>query len=275
MASATGAQATGFLNRDEIEARGIVQSAVEAGYRATSYDLHIGNIITAEGKEVDSFELKPQGIVELISRERIKLPPNVVGIVLVKTGMCNRGLLALNIGIIDPGYDGKISSFVVNFSKSERFLEKGEVFLRLMFQSVATPKGFKPPSPVDDESYVRERRKLMAENFDELFLNVAHHAKAAFDAAFWRIFGAVAAFALIIAFATFLLNGATYVFARWWSPDRVTTQWLDTAEQNRELSDRIGELVKQNRELSGRLGDVERRLKATDKREPPEKPQPQ
>ena len=64
--------------------------------------------------------MPPQGIVQVVSSERVKVPSTITGLATVKTSLCNEGLLALNIGIIDPGYEGAISSFLLNFSSVPR-----------------------------------------------------------------------------------------------------------------------------------------------------------
>ena len=72
-------------------------------------------------------------MVEVISIETIKVPQNVAGYASVKTGLSRQGLLALNTGILDPGYEGPLSATVVNFGKSDSLLNHGDTFLRLTF----------------------------------------------------------------------------------------------------------------------------------------------
>src|SRR5262249_15838303 len=111
-----------MLSADEIKAKQIVQNAVPTQYRSASYDLRIGKIIPPSGTANNEFILSPRGMVEVISKERVKLPSDVSGYAMVKTGLCDEGILAINIGILDPGYEGLISSTLINFGKGPKSL---------------------------------------------------------------------------------------------------------------------------------------------------------
>ena len=108
---------------EDMAAKGLIENGVDGGFRAASYDLHVGAILEAPQEDKRSsgsatedirvstgFSLRPQGMVRVISRERVKLPENIIGYALTKNGLSNKGILAINIGIIDPGYEGPISS---------------------------------------------------------------------------------------------------------------------------------------------------------------------
>jgi deoxycytidine triphosphate deaminase len=181
-----------MLNRDEIKRRGIIVSAIPANYdRAASYDLRIGKIlaIKPEGRsepiETDSYWVPAQGMVEVISIETIKVPPDVAGYASVKTGLSRQGLLALNTGILDPGYEGPLSATIVNFGKADSLLSHGDTFLRLTFHE------YDPPAEVKDvkeapEEFLRKRKIEVAQNFSALFLNLNRHIEESVRSAFWR-----------------------------------------------------------------------------------------
>lgn len=129
-----------ILSDKEIKEEKLILDEDESNYRATSYDVSIGKIITTEGKVEEEFIIKPQGIVEVISKERVKLPKYITGYAMVKTSLCNEGILPLNIGIIDPGWEGPLSATLLNFSKKEFRLGKGKIFYGLPFMLVMRPK---------------------------------------------------------------------------------------------------------------------------------------
>src|ERR1044071_117888 len=149
----------GVLSGDEIEKAGIIKGAFTDGFRGADYDLHIQEIIRPDGKVCESYTLPPQGIVEVVSRERICLPPDIVGYALVKTGLCNEAILALSIGIVDPGYEGKLSSALINFGRHDKLLASGEVFLRLTFHRIQVPNKIPKPNVQDDVTYLLDKRK--------------------------------------------------------------------------------------------------------------------
>lgn len=88
-----------------------------------SFDLEFKTILTLDEKSQtivssDSIEnLKPQQCAYLVSKQFIRIPKGYIAYVFLKNRMCQRGLLALNTGIIDQGYYGPISTLVINLSK--------------------------------------------------------------------------------------------------------------------------------------------------------------
>lgn len=172
-----------LMNADEIRRNIGIDDRSDKNFRNASYDVRIGRIILPDGKvipaksgESASFRLPPQGLVEVVSKEKINLPPNIAGYAMVKTSLCNAGILPLNIGIIDPRYNGYLSSALLNFSKNEYLLRTDDVFLRLTFhQCNPNPKDFYPPivdpPPKSYEKYIEEREEKMM-NFSESFLNL-------------------------------------------------------------------------------------------------------
>jgi deoxycytidine triphosphate deaminase len=163
-----------LLNHAEIKKRQIIGGAVNTGYRAASYDVRSGKIITTDGTTVtenETFILKPAGVVEVISAETVTLQGDVAGYAMVKTSLCNDGLLALNIGIIDPGYSGPVSTTLLNFSKNERQLNLGDVFLRLTFHECVDAGDPVPSKSLTVAEYERERRRK-AGAFGSTFLHL-------------------------------------------------------------------------------------------------------
>ena len=135
---------------EQMAAKGLIENGIQSGFRAASYDLHVGTILEApkedkrfRGNTVEAisvsakgFSLPPQGMVMVISRERVKLPKDIVGYALTKNGLSNQGILAINIGIIDPGYEGPISSTLINFGKRPFRVIPETSFLRLTFHEI-------------------------------------------------------------------------------------------------------------------------------------------
>lgn len=170
-----------LLSGDEIKKRNLIQDDSAGSYRAASYDLRVGKIITSSGEEKSSFTLKSQATVLAISSERVKLPRNVAGDATVKTRLCHDGVLAINIGIVDPEYEGLVSSYLINFGKKDFSLNVGQTFLRLSFHEF-TPSE-KPPSPhnLSDTEYVNERKKETVAVLSETFLHLPMNIKPLTD----------------------------------------------------------------------------------------------
>jgi deoxycytidine triphosphate deaminase len=227
-----------LLSDQEIKNRRLVENRIEAHFRAASYDLSVGTIISVEGKEEEGeYWLKPQGIVEIISRERVKLPKDVVGYVMVKTSLCNQGILALNIGIVDPGYEGFLSTTLLNFGKNKFLLRINDVFLRLTFLDCYISPRSNRPSPVGYRDYVRGKREKM-ENFPETFLNLEATVQEASEPLFEDLkkklifWVPVGAFALAL-FAFLVTLGVNYTSRNIWSREQLKAELLSTVHHEK------------------------------------------
>lgn len=213
-----------MLTGEQIRTRGIIQNAEDANYRRTSYDLRAGKIIKPDGEEATSYVVPPQGLVEIISKERIVLPENISGFATVKTGLSTNGMLALNIGIIDPEYEGLISSFLLNFSKVPFRLTEGDVFLRTHYvalDNVTNLPGNKCP---DDASYINEKKQKIVGRFGETFLNVDEIADKLVKRYTWKALSFIGAVALIVSLFSLLSNYSMVSFMRSWVEPRTSVE---------------------------------------------------
>ena len=125
-----------LLERREIEARDIIKNGCPHSRRATTYDATVGQI-WSDGKSIidEQFVLSPRGIAWVISEEQFHLPADITGLATLKTHWTHQGVLALNLGIIDPGWKNHVATIIVNFSKSNFEICKGETFFRILFFS--------------------------------------------------------------------------------------------------------------------------------------------
>jgi dUTPase len=211
-----------LMSGEAIQARNILTNAEPQNYRNASYDLRIGKILTLAGEEVEEYIMPPQGMAEVISIEKVAMPDDVAGYALVRTTLCNQGILAINIGIIDPGYSGLISSTLINFSKSPFVLRSGDIFLRLTFQEYR-PQPQVRRRAVGDAEYLADKRDKVNKHFSERFLDIKKTAEEVAKPVTeslleeWkkRLLIWVPVFAATFAVLSFLVNwGATWS-ARW------------------------------------------------------------
>ena len=123
-----------ILTSNEIENLGIVQNGAPDGARSTTYDATVGEIIhegiTFEGA---SYVLPPRGMVWVVSRERFSLPTDITGLATLRTSWTHNGILALNVGVVDPGWSGQLAAAIVNFSNANFEVKRGNGFLRVLF----------------------------------------------------------------------------------------------------------------------------------------------
>lgn len=123
-----------ILNRGQITESRIVSGDRSESRRSTTYDATIGEIV-CEGSVVEgnSYLLGKRGIVWVVSSERFAFDDRTTGLATLKTSWTHKGLLALNVGVIDPGWDGPLATALVNFSGSTIQLKKGDPFFRVLF----------------------------------------------------------------------------------------------------------------------------------------------
>ncbi len=148
-----------LLNGEEIRSRNLVQNPKNVGWRAASYDVTIGYIIGRDGEKKTSHRLAPQQMSIVVSSEILRLPGNVAGYAMPRTRLSNEGILALSTGIVDPGYEGRVASILINFGRQGFSLDEGHPFLRFTFHETKEPEDFQPPRPVSDAEYYEERRR--------------------------------------------------------------------------------------------------------------------
>lgn len=114
--------------------RGLVGNIVPDSVRSSTYDATVGRIIS-NGKvyNTEAFLLEPRGIVWVVSAETFNMPKDITGMSTLRTTWTHRGVLALNVGVIDPGYDGPLAAAIVNFGDRPFPIRKGDSFFRVMF----------------------------------------------------------------------------------------------------------------------------------------------
>lgn len=127
------------LNYEQIKNKKLIQNYEDNSFDNASYDLRIDKLITVSGSVKNKLAIAPNSMAVAISKEIVKLPKNIIGHAFVKTRLSQEGIMANNIGIIDPGYEGPLSSVLVNFGKNSYELKENEVFLRITFSEFQTP----------------------------------------------------------------------------------------------------------------------------------------
>lgn len=148
--------------------------------QGSSFDLSIGKIYDSNGEEAENhYVLKPGQMVQVVSAEIFDLPNNITGHVTYKTALTQVGIWALTVGIVDPGWNGPISTTLLNFSRQDYTINKGDSFLRVSF--------FKHESVHEDdlrrapelEKYLNRVKFLASSTFPSTFLDSEKISKEA------------------------------------------------------------------------------------------------
>lgn len=138
------------------------------GKRESTYDATVGTIIS-NGVEVGStYILPPRGVIWVVSEEEFHLPLSVTALAALRTTWAHKGIFALNVGVVDPGWKGPVATALVNFSTEDFTVSHGDGFMRLLFFSHQTNSSNSPAVPRD---YLRQVKKN-SRDFSKSFLNM-------------------------------------------------------------------------------------------------------
>lgn len=171
------------LTGDQIRGMGIIKGARDDLFRGASYDIRVGKEFLSPGAaEIDA--LKQGGVLRipahdfviLESEEGFAMPKNVVGRYDLRRAVFPRGLL-LQPGLhLDPGYKGKLVSFLFNLSADAVTLRRGDTFASVEFsftsQDVSDDKlhaSYRQPEPMGFEDLlpaVRARESGLAQLYE-------------------------------------------------------------------------------------------------------------
>lgn len=106
----------------------------------TSIDLEVGSAYILPGSNQTyripdkGIEIKPRKAVVIYTKQRLKLPYNVFGVVTGKGSYIFRGCF-LSTGKIDPAFDGHLKIGFLNESNSSITLKPGDKFATAFFMS--------------------------------------------------------------------------------------------------------------------------------------------
>lgn len=174
--------------------------------KESSVDITIGEILSKNksGKIVPGVgaTIRPQESLVIISSETIHVPTDYVAYVFLKNTLSQKGLLALNTGIIDAGYVGPIATVIINFSNIDAVIPSGKnkdekEFFRVVFHKIdsITTSSFTPQTqPIKNftgQNYIDYKaNKINAlENLPKTFLEPKYLEKKIHDAIYKKISG--------------------------------------------------------------------------------------
>src|SRR5947209_3059299 len=121
--------------------RGLVTGGGTSNLKNSTYDLTVGEIVPIGKRAMKerqrnptlSYFLDPREMVWVLSKEEFNIPATVTGLATLRTTFTKQGILALNVGIIDPFFQGPISTALINFSDQPRRIAVGDKFFRVAF----------------------------------------------------------------------------------------------------------------------------------------------
>lgn len=217
-----------ILNHEEIKNSNLIEDSNVNEFSNGSYNLTIGKILDMENNIHTKFILKPQGMVYVIFKEKVNIPDNIIGFAHVKTSLTKRGIMATNIGIIDPNYIGYISTLLINFGKTDYLVNQNESALKVTFSKLNEPKVNIELSNNDksEVNYIIETQKNIL-NLDDKFLNLNSVEKLVKEDVESKIFSRIRNFGWVFGGLAFLI-GSTIQFKG--CTDRTTDAYITNYE---------------------------------------------
>jgi deoxycytidine triphosphate deaminase len=254
---------TMHLSGFEIVKLGFVKNPNQARIRPAGYDLTLDQVIVDGDSHPREVWVIPQGMFVIVSKEHVNIPEGYVAYALPKTSLCQEGILTLNTGILDPGYDGLISTVGINFNNRPHRLRKDDPFLRLVFHKIEGENAEQPDTltkVLSNEDYL-EVRADEAKRFPNTFLDVENSrrelvneiSKATFIKQVTAALGVTAIVGVILTFMAFGLNKYSESAA-----SSIMARAANEYNNNEYFRLRIGNLREENTLLRAKLESIEK-----------------
>jgi deoxycytidine triphosphate deaminase len=187
---------------NDILTRGLVVGGTPQNLKNSTYDLTVGEIIPI-GKDAmrarirarargehppGTHYLEPREMVWVLSAEEFRMPNNVTGLATLRTTFTKQGILALNVGIIDPFFQGPISTALINFSDRARAIQVGDKFFRVAFFDHGDVTAFHHANEnLVRDAYRRDLENVSYSDFAPSFLNIPAYDDEFYEKKLWGI----------------------------------------------------------------------------------------
>lgn len=181
----------------DILTRNLVTGGSVSNLKNSTFDLTVGEIIPIgkkavrkrrENPDISAIFLEPREMVWVLSKEEFNIPSDVTGMATLRTTFTKQGILALNVGIIDPLFRGPISTALINFSDRPREIRKGDKFFRVAFFSHADVSAFhQKDENVEYDEYLKALENVSYADFSPSFLNIPKFDDEYYFQKFWAM----------------------------------------------------------------------------------------
>lgn len=245
----------------------------------SSFDAEVKEILCKDNKNNISRKnsidnLQPQDSAYLISKQYIRVPEGYIAYVFLKNRMSQRGLLALNTGIIDQSYYGPISTLIINLSNSTRSIPDHAhpndiTFFRIVFHKVDSDEHDENNLifPTDEEckdyeEYISFRKGELLE-LPKTFLDsreIEERVKSEVTAktrefSLNRLLGGVAIVGLLFSLVSF---GRDYFFTWKFNLNKTSEQVIENKYKSESMDKDIRSLKLELEELKKKLNNIEK-----------------
>lgn len=123
------------------------------------------------GQQTSSWSIEPSETLIIMTKESVRMPNNLFATYGQLNGMAQKGLSLINESIVEPGYQGLLSCFLVNFSKNTVHIHPNDPVAKICFHELSEVPRRPAPLTITPEDY----RKLLiesAQNYPVSFLDI-------------------------------------------------------------------------------------------------------
>jgi 2-polyprenyl-3-methyl-5-hydroxy-6-metoxy-1,4-benzoquinol methylase/dUTPase len=163
---------------DEITRCDLIENHTSSSIKNCSYKIKIGEIVEPEtGNVINSstsqpvYIIKPSEVVIIQSKEKLNLPENITASYSALYSISKDGILLINSSMIESGYSGKLSGFLMNFSAQPVIISIGQEIAKLNFIRVNQIPNPATPQIINDNDYLIGLKKD-AIKYHKSFLNI-------------------------------------------------------------------------------------------------------
>lgn len=195
----------------------LVRPCTKDKLKNSTCDLTIGEFFLMGDEEsetlkgLDEVWIEPSCMIAVRTMERVVLPEHVTGLATLVTSLTHDGLLCLNVGVVDPGYDGHLSAFLVNFSRRPRKIALNERLFRVLFFEHTKLTNCQPwvNEKADYQKFLNNKSQ---NEFATTFLDVAGITELAKKSAWKIVLNGLASrwLSIVIALISMIIAGLSY-----------------------------------------------------------------
>lgn len=117
-----------ILQDSEIRKRDVIEPWNEEQLQSGTYDLTLG--------KTEHHSIKPGEFMLATTIEKVKIPPDLMGVVKGKSSIARLGLMIECAGICDPGFEGTITLELFNMSDKEIDLTQIKSIAQIVFMEM-------------------------------------------------------------------------------------------------------------------------------------------
>lgn len=156
-----------MIKDNKLVPNGNVDNATHCSYEFTAALMIHGSSHEEEEIHESVAVIKPAQLVWIKAREKISTPADMVGVWIQTQTLARKGLLLLNISLIEPGYEGPLTAVFVNFGNQNVIIRKDTKIAKVIFL------------PLDSDA-TKLVGKWNSKTYDEKLLDMAANAPTSF-----------------------------------------------------------------------------------------------